>query len=148
MCVNWLAPIHVGKIIEIYQDDLTSISKKRTQHIQNMWVIFERCREYGVSLNPKNIPLPKDKKYLQSFFGKIDFISRFIPNFIDIFKPLNHFLKWDTLFKWDNNGKRDLQHMKEAITIAPVLVSLDFTKYFIIFSFSSNDTIIGVLLKK
>jgi hypothetical protein len=40
----------VRKIIEIYRDDLTAISKKRTQHIHHLQAIFERCREYGVSL--------------------------------------------------------------------------------------------------
>jgi hypothetical protein len=43
----------VGKIIDIYQDDLTTISKRRTQHIQHLRVIFERFREYSISLNPK-----------------------------------------------------------------------------------------------
>jgi hypothetical protein len=92
----------IGKLIEIYQDDLSAISKKRTQHIQHLRMIFQRCKEYGISLNPKKsifgvdrgkllghiiskdgisvdpsrieaikkIPLPKDKKSLQYFFGK------------------------------------------------------------------------------
>jgi hypothetical protein len=104
----------IGKLIEIYQDDLTAISKKRGQHIQHLRTIFQRCREYGISLNPKKsifgvdkgkllghiiskdgisidpsrieaikkIPLPKDKKALQSFFGQINFIRRFILNFV------------------------------------------------------------------
>jgi hypothetical protein len=42
----------IRKIIEIYQDDLTTISKKREQQIQHLRMIFQRCREYGISLNP------------------------------------------------------------------------------------------------
>jgi hypothetical protein len=57
-------------------------------------------------------------------------------------------LKGDTCFEWDDSGKRTFQHIKEAIIVAPVLVSPYFTKDFIIFSFSSNDTITGVLLQK
>jgi hypothetical protein len=166
-----------GKIIEIYQDDLTTISKKRCQHIRHMQVVFERCREYGVSLYPKKsifgvdkgtllghiiskdvilvdpsiieeinkIPLPKDKKSLQSFFRKINVIRIFIPNFAKIVKPLNCLLKGDACFEWDDSVKMDFQHIKEAITIALVLVSSNFTKDFIIFSFTSNDTIAGVI---
>ena len=36
----------------------------------------------------------------------------------------------------------------KAITEAPVLVSLDFSKDFIVFSFASDHTIVGVLLEK
>jgi hypothetical protein len=71
----------------------------------------------------KKIPLPKYKKYLQSFFRKINFVRRFNPNFTEIVKPLNRLLKKDAHFQWDNDGKKDFQHIKEVITIAPVLVS-------------------------
>jgi hypothetical protein len=96
----------MGKIIEIYQDDLTMFSKERHSHVGHLRQIFERCRKYGISLNPKKsifgvlegnilghivskdgvkvdperikgikeIPLPQNKKALQSFFGKINFI--------------------------------------------------------------------------
>jgi hypothetical protein len=40
------------------------------------------------------------------------------------------------------------ERIKEAITVAPVLVSPNFSRDFIIFSFSSKDTIAGVLLQK
>jgi hypothetical protein len=55
--------------------------------------------KYDILIDPsrneaiKKIPLPKDKKALQSFFREINFIRRFIPNFAKIVKPLNRFLK-------------------------------------------------------
>ena len=51
----------IGKLIEIYLDDLTSISKKREQHIQHLRTIFQRCREYGIFLNPKKSIFGIDK---------------------------------------------------------------------------------------
>jgi hypothetical protein len=42
----------MGKIIEIYQDDLTVFSKDRSQHVSHLRQVFERCRKYGISLNP------------------------------------------------------------------------------------------------
>ena len=42
----------IGKIIEIYQDDLTVFSKERPSHIGHLKQVFERCRKYGISLNP------------------------------------------------------------------------------------------------
>jgi hypothetical protein len=43
----------IRKIIEIYQDDLTVFSKNRKDHISHLRQVFERCRMYGISLNPK-----------------------------------------------------------------------------------------------
>jgi hypothetical protein len=103
----------IQKIIEIYQDDLMVVSKERKDHISHLIIVFERCRKYGISLNPKKSIFgidkgkllghivseggisvdPKriqyikyvcphvNKKSLQSFFGKINFIRRFVPNF-------------------------------------------------------------------
>ena len=42
----------IGKIIEIYQDDLTVFSKERSDRITHLKKVFERCRMYGISLNP------------------------------------------------------------------------------------------------
>jgi hypothetical protein len=170
----------IRKLIEIYQDDLSAISKTREQHIQHFRTIFQRCREYGISLNPKKsifgvdkgkllghiiskdgitidlarveaikkISLPKDKKALQSFFGQINFIMRFVPNFAEIVKPLNKLLKKDAHFEWESEGRLSFECIKEAIIVAHVLVSPNFSKDFIIFSFASKDTIAGVLLQK
>ena len=42
----------IEKIIEIYQDDLTVFSKDGIIHIGHLKQVFERCREFGISLNP------------------------------------------------------------------------------------------------
>jgi hypothetical protein len=43
----------IKKLIDMYHDDLIVISKKGDQHIQHLRTIFQRCKEYGISLNPK-----------------------------------------------------------------------------------------------
>jgi hypothetical protein len=55
-------------------------------------------------------------------------VRRFIPNFVEIVKPLNKLLKKDACFEWENEGKLSFQRIKEAITVAPVLVSPNFPK--------------------
>jgi hypothetical protein len=42
----------IGKLIEIYQDDLTVFSKDGKTHINHFRQVFDRCREFGISLNP------------------------------------------------------------------------------------------------
>jgi hypothetical protein len=43
----------IQKIIEIYLDDLTVISKDGKDHLSHLRIVFEHCRKYGISLNPK-----------------------------------------------------------------------------------------------
>jgi hypothetical protein len=61
---------------------------------------------------------------------------------------MNALLKKDVLFKWDDDSRKTFKDIKEAITSAPVLVSPNYSKDFFIFSFTSEDTIVGVLLEK
>lgn len=49
-CISGLI---VGKCIIIYMDKLTVFSKKREDHMPDLRKIFQRCRRYGISLNPK-----------------------------------------------------------------------------------------------
>jgi hypothetical protein len=42
----------IGKLIEIYQNDLTVFSKDGKTHITHLRQVLDRCREFGISLNP------------------------------------------------------------------------------------------------
>ena len=96
----------------------------------------------------KKIPLPKNVKALQSFNGHINFIRRFIPNLAELMKPMQALLKKNAKFVWTTEGRKAFESIKNAITRSPVLVSPDYTKDFMIFSFASEDTIASVLLQK
>ena len=111
----------ISRSVAVYLDDITIFSKKREEHTFHLKQIFERCRKYGISLNPKKcvfavtegkllghviskkgisidpertktieqIPLPHNKKGMQSFMGTINFVRRFVPYFAQIVKPLH-----------------------------------------------------------
>ena len=59
----------------------------------------------GITIDPrrveaiKAIVLPHNKKAVQSFLGKINFMSRFIYNFSEIVDPLQEMIKKDSNFK-------------------------------------------------
>jgi hypothetical protein len=170
----------IQKIIEIYQDNLTVVSKKRKDHISHLRIVFERCRKYGISLNPKNsifeidkgnllghivlegrisvdperiqsikyVHSPANKKSLQSFFGKINCIRIFVPKFAKIIKPMSALIKKDIAFRWDDKALQSFEDIKDTFSQALVLISPDYSRYFMIFSFASQDIITGVLLQK
>jgi len=50
--------------------------------------------------------------------------------------------------KWIEDAKHYFEEVKEALTKAPMLINPDFSKDFIIFSFSSEHTIVGILMQK
>jgi len=94
------------------------------------------------------ISIPRTIKELQSFLGKINFLRRFISNLEKLIRKLNSMLRQDLAIKWIVEAKQSFEAIKEALTKTPVLISLDFNKDFIIFSFALEHTIVVVLLQK
>lgn len=43
----------INKTVVVYLDDITVFSKKRSNHLHDLNQIFERCKRYGILLNPK-----------------------------------------------------------------------------------------------
>eukprot|EP00253_Pinus_taeda_P032977 PITA_32977 len=43
----------INKTVVVYLDDITVFSKKRSNHLHDSNQIFDRCRRYDISLNPK-----------------------------------------------------------------------------------------------
>ena len=57
-------------------------------------------------------------------------------------------LKKGSVLKWTVEAKQSFDSIKQALTKSPVLISLDFKKDFMIFSFALEHSIAGVLLQK
>ena len=43
----------IGHFIVIYLEDITVYSKTDEEHLRHMRKVFEKCRRFGLSLNPK-----------------------------------------------------------------------------------------------
>jgi len=67
------------------------------------------------------LPLPSNKKALQSFLGQIIFVKKFINNFLEIVSPITSMLKKDAIFSWSYEAKLAFKEIKKAITEALVL---------------------------
>jgi hypothetical protein len=63
------------------------------------------CKE-GIYRDPERVKSinelnpPSSKKGVQSFFGKINFVQRFVSNYASIVKLINLLLKKDKRFEW------------------------------------------------
>jgi hypothetical protein len=170
----------INKYLVVYLDNVTVYSKNREDHIQHLTHIFERCRKYGIYLNPKKdtfgveegklighiisqagilidpecvksmaqLPLPRNKKAMQSFFGKINFVRKFTPDFAETIKPLEKMIHKDVDFNWDDERKYAFKNIKTAISQAPVLWSPYYSKDFFHYTFSSDQYLVVILAQK
>ena len=96
----------------------------------------------------EQIPLPHNKKGMQSFMGTINFVRRFVPGFVQTGKPLEQMVKQNAQFKWTEIEKNEFSKIKTAVAHAPSLKIPDFDKYFILYTFAFDDSLAVVLTQK
>lgn len=137
----------------MYLDEIIVFSKYNKEHLLHLRQEFEKCKKFGLSLNPKKsllameegrllgdivtsqgicidperfeaiqkVNLPRNRKEIQSFLGKVNFLRRFIPNFAKIVKNITCMLGKDQEIKWDAEAKYYFIAIKLSLTEALVL---------------------------
>jgi len=110
--------------------------------------VFDRCRKFGISLNPKKslfavkegkllghiiskegvvidpkqvfsietLTLPRNKKDIQAFLGKNNFLRIFIPNYAEIVKDITDMLRKDHEVKLTASSRHAFEQIKRDIT--------------------------------
>lgn len=57
--------------IMIYLDDITMFSRNDEDHLFHLKIVFEKCRKFGISLNPKKLFFgPEEGKFLGHIISK------------------------------------------------------------------------------
>lgn len=108
----------------------------------------------GICIDPsrveaiQQIDFPCNKKEIQAFNGKMNFLCRFIPNLAKHLCELTNMLKKDNAVKWIKDAMKLFNLVKFSLTTTLVLISPDYTHDFIIFSFASEHTMVVVLMQK
>jgi hypothetical protein len=106
----------------------------------------------GVRIDPSRVEaiqtlsLPSSRKEVHDFLGKINFLRRFVSNFFELVKHITTMLRKGKEVKWTAEPRESFIQIKRALNEAPVLISPDYSKEFLIFSFDSFDTAAAVLL--
>eukprot|EP00253_Pinus_taeda_P032279 PITA_32279 len=132
-----------------------SVSPKNSQFsLEERKLLGHIVYAEGVKINParvqaiQTLSIPRSKRDIQSFLGKIKFVRRFIPNFAKLVKHITSMLKKGSEIKWTDGARSSFEAIKQAIMEAPTLISPDYTREFYIFSFASYDTLATILLQK
>jgi hypothetical protein len=94
----------------------------------------------------QTLSLPRSKKEVQNFLGKNNVLRRFVSNFAELVKHITAMLRKGSEIKWVFESHDSFDQIKKALTEAPILVSPNYSKDFLIFSFASFDTVAAILL--
>ena len=118
---NWNDHIpHLKEIFERCQRYYISLNpKKSIFSIEEGTLLGFVISLDGIMINldriesKKNIVLPHNKRTMQSFLCKINFVRRFISNFVETLKPLQEMIKKDENYKWAKERKDAFAEIKE-----------------------------------
>jgi hypothetical protein len=73
----------------------------------------------------KDFPIPKTKKNIRQFLGKINFYHKYIPNAVRNLEPLYKLLRKDVEFVWSNECQQAFEKMKNYLVSSPALAIFD-----------------------
>ena len=85
---------------------------------------------------------------MQSDMGTINFVRRFVPDFAQIVKHLQQMVKQSVQFKWTDVEKNAFSKIKTSVAHAPSLKIPDFEKDFILYTFTSDNSVAAVITQK
>lgn len=108
----------------------------------------------GIRIDPsrveaiQKIDFPRNKKEIQAFNGKMNFLRKFIPNLVEHLCELTNMLKKKSTVKLTKDAMKHFNLVKLSLTTTPVLINPNYTRDFIIFSFASEHTFAPVLMQK
>ncbi|XP_074351534.1 putative mitochondrial protein AtMg00860 [Apium graveolens] len=109
--------------------------------------------EKGIETDPQKLSainswqVPTNVKELRGFLGLAGYYRKFVRNYALIGKPSNDLMKIGA-FKWNEEAQKAFDHLKKALTLAPVLAVPDFEEVFVIETDASKKGIGVVLMQK
>ncbi|MCD1431043.1 DDE-type integrase/transposase/recombinase [Klebsiella pneumoniae] len=146
---------HLRNLEEVFQrlrnSGLRLSSKKCHLFQREVQYLGHVVSSEGVAVDKKKVesvkewPVPTDKHELRSFLGLCTYYRRFVPGFANIAKPLTRLTEEDRKYAWDDECEKAFQHLKMALTTAPILGYPQPTGKYILDTDASNVGIGSVL---
>ena len=144
---------HVDRVLKLLEEkQLYEKTSKCFFGVQEVEYLGHIVSHEGVKVDPNKIKaikewkVPKTIKQLRGFLGLTGYYRKFVKNYGKIAAPLTTLLKKDA-FSWSQKTTKAFEHLKEEMCEAPVLATLDFTKFFIMECDASENGICVVLMQ-
>ena len=90
-------------------------------------------------------PIPTTVNHVRSFLGTAGYYHKFIKDFSKLAMPLTHLTKNDVKFHWGPEQQKAFNDIKQAMTVAPVLVLPDPKLPFVVHTDASGYAVGAVL---
>jgi hypothetical protein len=176
--MNYIFHELIGKIVEIYIDDVVIKSLDHESHLDDVRKILECTRRHGLKMNLNKCAFgeflgflvheggievgkksmkaidevvpPTNLKELQSLHGNINFVRRFISNLSQKVLPFSPLLRIrkDQKFVWGNEQQKAFNEIKEYMKEPPVLVPPQWNKPFKLYVAADAQTIGSALIQE
>jgi hypothetical protein len=108
----------------------------------------------GIAVDPSKVKdilewkPPTTVHQVRSFLGLAGYYRRFIPDFLELVKPITSLLKKDVKFNWSSKCDEAFKQLKTLLTTAPVLAQPDITKPFDVYCDASGSGLGCVLMQE
>ena len=99
-------------------------------------------------LTMEPLPVPKSKRDLRRFLGRVGFYSRFIKDFSEVAKPLYELLKKGETIQWSDDAQRCRERIHKLVTGKHLTLQLPEVKQDFVVSTDASDMGIGAVLKQ
>ena len=93
-------------------------------------------------------PIPNIQRELMHFLGMADYYRKFYKNFSLVAESLTRLLRKDQKFEWDMKCTEAFKKIKGLLVSAPVLVTPQFDKPFVLMADTSDLGVGTVLLQE
>ena len=117
--------------------------KKSHFALEEVKILGHIISKDGIRIDPtrveaiEQISIPRNRKEIPSFIGKVNSLRRFILNCAEIMKIITDMLRKGNEIKLTPESRESFSKINIALTQAPMLISQNFDKYFQIYSFAS-----------
>ncbi|GJX79526.1 reverse transcriptase domain-containing protein [Tanacetum coccineum] len=143
----------IEESVEVFMDDFSVFGNSFDKCLNNLDKMLHRCEDAHLVLNwEKCYFMVKEGNVLghkvssvRSFLGHAGFYRRFIKYFSKIARPLTKLLEKDTPFEFVDECQEAFKLLKEKLTCAPVIVSLNWNLLFDLMC-DVNDFAVGAIL--
>ncbi|KAK2376303.1 hypothetical protein QL285_077105 [Trifolium repens] len=108
----------------------------------------------GIEANPDKcrtfteLPVPHDKKSIQTLNGMLTSLSRFIAKSAQHALPLFKLLRKESTFEWTEECDQALQHLKKALSEPPVLSRPDNEETLYLYIAVASEAVSAVLIRE